>query len=124
MNGFNSTSLKFPPPVPNGLSYFWVWGAYNMTTASLQNLLSTWVTPTSNKTLTSIQLGGDALNAIPADVSKFTQLTEAQFFSNIQPWAIQSGAFNFTVPELVVFDTSQITSVSAGTFKGKFLKEI
>jgi len=98
MNGFNNASLKFPPPVPNGLSSFWIWFAYDMTTAAVQNLLAKFVTPKSQNTLTSIQLGGNAFTTVPSEFSKYTQLTDVQFWENSQPWQIQSGAFNITVP--------------------------
>lgn len=120
MNGFSNASLKFPPPVPNGLSSLWIWFAYDMTTQAAQNLLAKWVTPTSKDTLTSIQLGGNSLTAIPSDISKYSQLTDVQFWENAQPWNIQSRALNITVPVKTIYlDASRIASVSAGAFLGK-----
>lgn len=119
MNGFNDTSLKFPPPVPNGLSAFWVWFSYDLTTAAVQNLLATWVTPTSTNTLANIVVGGNNLTTIPPDVSKYTKTNDVNFWDNSQPMIIQSGAFNYTTPvQSLLLESSQITSVSPGAFIG------
>lgn len=124
MNGFSNTSLKFPPPVPKGLSAFWVWFSYDLTTAAVQNLLAKWVTPTSTNTLTNVVLGGNNLTTIPPDVSKYTKANDVNFWDNSQPMSIQSGAFNYSIPiQSLLLEASQIMSVSPGAFIGiDFLK--
>ena len=110
---------QLPAPLPQGLTSFWIWYCDELDDVPLNLILKTWITPTSQKTLESLQLGGLNLTKVPTEVSKYNRLNDLEFFQNIQPMSIASGAVSSTVPfNTVYFNNAHVGSISPGAFKG------
>lgn len=119
LNGFNSTSLKFPAPPPYGLITFSVKYCYDVGHEALGNLMAKWVTPTSIDTLRTIYLIGNSLTRFPPEINKYNQVNTAEFWANRPPLKIQSGSFNFKAPvDYLAIDNANVVSISPGAFQG------
>lgn len=120
LDGFSSSTIRFPPPLPNGLESLYIGYCYNFGSVALGNLLTKWVTPTSQDTMLLLAVTGNNLTQIPPDVSKFKSLAFVEFYENMQPLKLSKGAFNFSTPvQAIYMDYSKIAFVPTGAYSGK-----
>ena len=125
MDKFYFTNIKYPPPLKNGLKSLSIEGIVYpnvLVDVSIQNFLAKWITPSSRKTLIGLLLDNNNLLKIPSEVAQYENLTGAYFFSNAQPWVIQTNAFNFSkntsYQRTLRIDNSRIKSIQPGAFQG------
>lgn len=64
------SSVKFPEPLPNGITNLAIEYGYNLGDVATDRFLSQWIVPSSNNALLSLSLSGNLLTKIPPSVSK------------------------------------------------------
>lgn len=121
MNNFYNTSRKFrwPAPAPYGFDSVRIWYCYDLGDDAIDYFFTRFITPSSEDTLLNLGLAGNNITYIPKDVQRYNQLRSSEFFENLQPWSIQTNAFQFQQPvNYLSIDDNQITYIAPGAFSG------
>ena len=126
MNGFENSSLAFPPILRGNLKTLEITYCYDLLDDALDRFLTKWAVPSGMDTLMGLYMSGNSLTRIPLNLPALDALTLADFRNNMQPMTLQTGDFHFRDMgtgklqpiKFLLLDNSGIYYIEPGTFKG------